>query len=241
MLATVGVPHFPIIPESIYNLPFTAWWIVYGSLVLLLGTGSSIMHVLAVVRRRKVKAETKAENQPQLQTPDGTAKVPITTNTATTSATGCCSAYKPLLGLMPALLSWVLIVVFLHLQPSILHGHLVPFILYVGLINAYSVGQMIVAHLTKTSFPYQNVLALPLVLGVLDSIAPRYGIWTTSFLVYEGYQAAFVFLTLGLAVGVYGSFVVSSTYYPSSATAFFDLTNAFFYYSSTSSPPSATI
>ncbi|KAK2757974.1 hypothetical protein FQN54_004380 [Arachnomyces sp. PD_36] len=108
--------------------------------------------------------------------------------------------YTPLYGLLPAVATWALVPAYLHLQPTILENHLVPFVLFVGLINAYSVGQMITAHLIKGSFPYQNILLLPLVCGVVDSLGTH--------LLGEGvYQVAFVFLSLGLGVGVYGSFV----------------------------------
>ena len=58
-----------------------------------------------------------------------------------------------LLGLLTFGSAWVLIVAYLYLQPMILHHHLVPFIFYAGLINAYSVGRMIISHLTKSRFP----------------------------------------------------------------------------------------
>lgn len=86
---------------------------------------------------------------------------------------------------------------------------MIPFVFYVGLINAYSVGQIIVAHLTKNpEFPMSNVLTLPLGLAVLDSAGPVVGVWP-SVLGDGMYQVAFVFLCMGLGVGVYGSFVVS--------------------------------
>ncbi|KXT13413.1 hypothetical protein AC579_9909 [Pseudocercospora musae] len=117
-----------------------------------------------------------------------------------------------LLGLLPFFGSWALIASYLALQPNILHNHLIPFVLYVGLINAYSVGQMITAHLTKSPFPYQNILALPLIYGILDSLGEvlleRIGLGWYSSLGDGVYQVAFVFTCLGLAVGVYGSFVV---------------------------------
>lgn len=134
---------------------------------------------------------------------------------------------------------WTLIPLYLYLRPHILHYHLLPFALYVGLINAYSVGQIIVAHLTKSRFAYQNVLLLPLVFGVLDSAGPvlaaygeeRFGTRAISFSSSDSgsgsssginlvgafgwpsalgpaYQVPFVFASLGLALGVYGSFVV---------------------------------
>ena len=102
---------------------------------------------------------------------------------------------------------------YLALQPEILHNHLVPFVFFVGLINAFSVGQMITAHLVKAEFPYNNILIAPLVLGVVDSLGP----WLTEHVGWGWpsalgggvYQVAFVFCCLGLGIGVYGSFVVS--------------------------------
>lgn len=119
---------------------------------------------------------------------------------------------KALLGLLPALWAWILVPAYLFLQPTILRHHLIPFVFYVGLVNAYSVGQMIVAHLTKSRFPMNNVLLVPLLAGVVDSLGPvlqaRVGFGWPSVLGEGAYQVAFVFLCLGLALGVYGSFVV---------------------------------
>lgn len=113
---------------------------------------------------------------------------------------------RALLGLLPITVTWILIPAYLALQPNILHHHLVPFVFYAGLINAYSVGQMIVKHLVKDRFPYKNVLILPLAWAVGDSLGPTFGLWPSAL--GDGvYQVAFVFLSLGLSLGVYGSFV----------------------------------
>ena len=118
----------------------------------------------------------------------------------------------PLLGLLPALARWILVPVYLYLQPVILHQHLIPFVFYVGLVNAYSVGLIIIAHLTQDpTFPIQNVLTWPLVLATLDSLGPVVGLWPSA-LGFGTYQIAFVFMCLGFAVGVYGSFVVSKVF-----------------------------
>lgn len=114
--------------------------------------------------------------------------------------------YKPLLGLGPVLLTWILIPAYLALNPRILHHHLVPFIIFAGIVNAYSVGQMIVRHLVKDKFPYKNVLLIPLAVAVVDSLGPKLGLFSSA-LGHNTYQIAFVFLMLGLAFGVYGSFV----------------------------------
>jgi len=71
---------------------------------------------------------------------------------------------------------------------------------------------MIVAHLTKSRFPFGNVLVLPLIYGVFDSLGPVFikvfGAGWPSALGDSVYQVAFVFCCLGLAIGVYGSFVI---------------------------------
>ena len=122
-------------------------------------------------------------------------------------------ARHALLGLLPFAGSWVLILAYLLLQPTILHHHLVPFTFFVGLINAYSVGQIITAHLVVLDFPYQNILVLPLLYGIVDSLGPvllrsPLALGWPSALGDGTYQVAFIFTCLGLAVGVYASFVV---------------------------------
>jgi ethanolaminephosphotransferase len=109
-----------------------------------------------------------------------------------------------LVGLLPFFVTWTLIP---------LYNHLVPFVFFAGLVNAYSVGQIITAHLVKLDFPYQNVLVLPLAYGTFDSLGPflqrNIGVGWPSALGDGGYQVAYVFCMLGIAIGVYGSFVVS--------------------------------
>ncbi|KAL8346226.1 hypothetical protein RB598_000226 [Gaeumannomyces tritici] len=117
-----------------------------------------------------------------------------------------------LAGLLPFFGTWATILAYLYLQPNILHGHLVPFVMFAGIVNAYSVGQMITAHLVQLRFPYTNVLTLPLAWGVVDSLGPwllsTFGFGWPSALGDGVYQVAFMFCLLGMAIGVYGSFVV---------------------------------
>ena len=119
------------------------------------------------------------------------------------------SATKPLYGLAPFFIASAHVAAYLYLQPVILNYHLIPFVFYAGMLNAYSVGRMIVAHLTKDpEFPMHNVLTFPLGLAVLDSLGPTLGLWPSA-LGFGTYQIAFVFMLMGLSFGVYGSFVVS--------------------------------
>lgn len=172
MLETIGVPKPSFLPSQVYNLPFTYWYLGYGSLMLCFAIGSSIMNVMKVRRERG-------------QDP-----------------------FSPLYGLLPLAVIWTLIPAYLYLQPVILENYTIPFGVFVSLINAYSVGRIIIGHLTQTSFPYQNVLLYPLALGVLDSVGALIGLWSAPVLGYGVGQVAFTFGLLGLAIGVYGSFVV---------------------------------
>ena len=112
----------------------------------------------------------------------------------------------PLYGLLPLVAIWTLVPAYLYLNPAVLENYTIPFGLFVGLVNAYSVGRMIVGHLVQSGFPYHNVLLYPLALGVIDSSGPIFGLWQPVLGTTVG-QLAFVFVCLGLAVGVYGSFV----------------------------------
>lgn len=119
------------------------------------------------------------------------------------------SATRPLYGLVPFFVASVHVAAYLYLQPVVLNQHLIPFVFYAGMLNAYSVGRMIVAHLTKDpEFPMHNVLTFPLGLAVVDSLGPTLGLWPSA-LGFGTYQIAFVFMLMGLSFGVYGSFVVS--------------------------------
>ncbi|MCJ1356087.1 MAG: hypothetical protein MMC33_006081 [Icmadophila ericetorum] len=113
----------------------------------------------------------------------------------------------PLTGLIPFFVTWIFVPAYLYLQPVILDYHLIPFVFYVGLINAYSVGQIIIAHLTQSEFPHQNyLLSVPLAVGVVDSLGGALGLWP-GVLGDGTYQIGYMFALLGLGVGVYGSFV----------------------------------
>ena len=119
------------------------------------------------------------------------------------------SSTKPLYGLAPFFIASAHVAIYLYLQPVILKYHLIPFVFYVGIVNAYSVGRMIVAHLTKDNdFPMHNILIFPLSLAVVDSLGTTLGLWPSA-LGFGTYQIAFVFMLMGLSFGVYGSFVVS--------------------------------
>lgn len=176
MLRSLGIPESLGIPPAIYNMSFTEWYMVQGTVVLVFNTVESSLNV---IRARRARGD---------------------------------GARGALIGLIPFFSVWALVITYLKLNPDILHNHLVPFALFVGLINAYSVGQMITAHLLKQPFPYYNILGVLLAYGVFDSMGPilaeTIGFGWPSALGSDTYQVAYVFCMLGTALGVYGSFVV---------------------------------
>ncbi|RDL36135.1 CDP-alcohol phosphatidyltransferase [Venustampulla echinocandica] len=176
MFRTVGIPQYAFIPEYVYEMPFTEWYIVQGGVVMGFNT---IQSCLTVIKARRARGD---------------------------------KSRGALLGLVPFAVTWTLIPAYLYLNPNILNNHLVPFVFLAGLINAYSVGQIITAHLVKLDFPYYNVLVLPLTYAVFDSLGPflteHIGIGWPSALGDGEYEVAYMFCMLGMAIGVYGSFVV---------------------------------
>jgi ethanolaminephosphotransferase len=99
----------------------------------------------------------------------------------------------------------------LFLRPEILHDHLLPFVFFIGVSFAYQVGLIITAHVTKSPFPYFNILLIPIVAGMLDALGPflkeRLGLGWPSVLGGGFYTVEYVLACLGLSIGVYGSFV----------------------------------
>jgi ethanolaminephosphotransferase len=176
MLKSFGIPESLGIPSVIYNLSFTEWYMVQGTVVLVFNTVESSLNVIRARRSRGAGAR------------------------------------GALIGLIPFFSVWLLVVTYLKQHTEVLHNHLVPFALFVGLVNAYSVGQMITAHLLKQPFPFYNILGGLLAFGVFDSMGPiladMVGFGWPSALGSDSYQVAYVFLMLGTAFGVYGSFVV---------------------------------
>lgn len=190
MLQTVGVAKHGIIPDYFYDMPWNQWYMVYGGLVLV---GNTVQRYAGV----------------HLAFFNDYAKISSALHVMQVQRERKEDPYKPLYGLIPYFATWTLVPAYLYLQPVILEYHLIPFVFYVGLLNAYSVGLMIIAHLTKNpKFPMRNVLNTPLGLAVLDSVGPLIGLWPSA-LGSGTYQIAFVFMCMGLAIGVYGSFVVS--------------------------------
>ncbi|KAL9126368.1 MAG: hypothetical protein Q9217_004570 [Psora testacea] len=176
LLQTVGVSKHSAIPEAVYDMAWNEWYMVYGGLVLVFNTLSRYDLPFPVPSHRGYKAHLPASSINhvlQVQRKEGKPIEP------------------PLYGLIPYFITWLFVPTYLYLNPVILNHHLIPFVFYIGLINAYSVGQIIVKHLTKDSkFPMYNVLTLPLAVAVLDSMGPFLGLWPSA-LGGGTYQIAF--------------------------------------------------
>ncbi|ORY00455.1 hypothetical protein BCR34DRAFT_592560 [Clohesyomyces aquaticus] len=204
LLESIGVQRPAFFPELLYNMAWNEWYMVYGAVVLGFNTVSRLVILFSGCSCKGASNGSSCKNVMDARRARGQ------------------QARVALMGLLTFAAAWVLIPVYLYLQPVILRHHLLPFIFYVGLINAYSVGRMIVSHLTKSRFPRGNVLIFPLAYGVIDSLGPwlqvnvgsafgekwgRFFGWPSA-LGNDVYQVAFVFMCLGLAIGVHGSFVI---------------------------------
>lgn len=180
MLRTMGMPEPSSLPlRLLYHVSFTDCHMMMAVVVLVSNTIESARNVIRARRARGDRSRFA------------------------------------LLGLTPFFITWALLVAYLGLQPNILHQHLVPFVLFAGMLNAYSVGRIITAHLVRLDFPYDNVMVIPLAAAVADSLGPWlqrhtqvHWLGWPSALGDDVYQVAAMFLMLGMAIGVYGSFVV---------------------------------
>ncbi|KAJ1969196.1 hypothetical protein IWQ62_000779 [Dispira parvispora] len=80
------------------------------------------------------------------------------------------------LPLLPALVSFLPFVLaslmsyaWLSTSPTLLTQHLVAFFAFITFAFGYTAGRMIVAHVTKNSFPLFNVMFIPLALGAVNA------------------------------------------------------------------------
>ena len=77
-------------------------------------------------------------------------------------------ALPALLGLSPFFIVSGIAYTFLTHHEEIVHQHLLPTMLYLGIVFAYTVGTIIICHVAKKDFPYWNMLFLPLCIGLAD-------------------------------------------------------------------------
>lgn len=168
----------PGLPDFLQKMPLNHWYLVVGGLML----GFNIIQSsLNVVKARRAKGLPVGE---------------------------------ALAGLLPFFSLATMVPIWLALRPVILREHLLPFMFFLGACFAYQVGLIIVGHLTKSPFPFFNILLLPVFIGMVDAAGPFLdkctgGLFGWPSALGDGpYEVAYVFLCMGLALGVYGSFVV---------------------------------
>lgn len=110
-----------------------------------------------------------------------------------------CPLTPALLGLLPFFVSSFISYTFAYLNPTIVYEYCIPFMFYVGTCLAYSVGLIITAHVTHAEFPYFTpyFLLLPITAAIIFNSK-----------VGHTEAVSILWLSLGLAIGVYGSFIV---------------------------------
>ncbi|KAF8470257.1 hypothetical protein BDZ91DRAFT_720239 [Kalaharituber pfeilii] len=178
LLEVLGFGRMSWLPQVFQEMPICHWYLVYGGIMLGFNIIQSSLNVIRVRR---------SKNLPVL---------------------------PALAGLIPFFSLATMVCIWLALRPIILRAHLLPFMFFVGASFAYQVGLIIVAHLTRSPFPHFNILLLPIAFGLVDALGPFLKEYTAGLVGWpsalgdEVYEVAYVLMCLGLAVGVYGSFVV---------------------------------
>jgi ethanolaminephosphotransferase len=121
-----------------------------------------------------------------------------------------------LLGLTPFFVVSGVAYTFLSHHEEIVHHHLLPTSLYLGVVFAYTVGTIIISHVSEKDFPYWNITFLPLLIGLADVyITPYFRPYCPSWIlicrepyISGEYVLGSVLMAFGLSLGVYGGFVV---------------------------------
>lgn len=157
-LLNISTP--PFIPKFLADLPLNNHFLVFSAF----GLGANIIQRFPLISRvsddsslNVIKARRKA-NQPVL---------------------------PALLGLIPFFSMSAIAYTFLSHHEEIVHRHLLPTMLYLGIVFAYTVGLIIIAHVSKKHFPYWNMTFIPLILGIADVyITPYFREYLYIFMMY---------------------------------------------------------
>ncbi|KAK8846556.1 hypothetical protein IAR55_005642 [Kwoniella newhampshirensis] len=112
----------------------------------------------------------------------------------------------PLLGLLPFFTHVSILVAWLHAEVrggvSIVHdGRMLPFLGYWGMAFSYQVSQLILAHVTKSPFPYWNGMMVFSLFGAIDANAGW--IFGRTPLVQASPVAANVFIVMSFVVALF--------------------------------------
>ncbi|ODV97405.1 hypothetical protein PACTADRAFT_74915 [Pachysolen tannophilus NRRL Y-2460] len=118
------------------------------------------------------------------------------------------SLHEATKGLFPFFWFYATVLLNLIFYPTILNNCLLPYLLSVGLAVAFSVGRIIIGHLTKQAFPIINApMLIPIAQFILIQIIDKFFKYdltkSVEYIVWTG---------LGLSCGIYGMFVTDIIY-----------------------------
>ncbi|RKP05043.1 CDP-alcohol phosphatidyltransferase-domain-containing protein [Thamnocephalis sphaerospora] len=112
-----------------------------------------------------------------------------------------------LAGLLPFFVSSALAYIWLLASPVLLTQHQVAFILYTGVTSSYIVGRIILAHVTKSEFPFFNIVYVPLLIGTVNACVPA--VLGYDPLIPLEYETTYLYASLGLVVAIYSHLAFS--------------------------------
>lgn len=113
---------------------------------------------------------------------------------------------SPLLGLLPFGVHTLILVAWLHSSirggVELVHdARLLPFLLYWGMAAAYQVSQLILAHVTKSPFPYWNGMMVYSLFGAVDANAQW--LFDREPMVQSSPTAATVFIWMSFMIALF--------------------------------------
>lgn len=108
-------------------------------------------------------------------------------------------------GLLPFFVYYLSVFALIIVNPVLIEKYSIPLVLMIGASVAFSVGRIIVAHLTKQAFPYMTPASfLPTIILILNELL--------KFLGYTDAIKELIWMGLGLSFGFYGMFVIEIIY-----------------------------
>ncbi|QPG76729.1 hypothetical protein FOA43_004123 [Brettanomyces nanus] len=111
-------------------------------------------------------------------------------------------------GLVPFFFYYATVLVMISLHSQILHEYTTQLVISIGATMAFTVGRIILNHLTMQEFPRRNLpMAIPVVQLILVEILTRF----YSF-AYDEVIALVVYVGLGITLAVYATFVFEIIY-----------------------------
>lgn len=111
-------------------------------------------------------------------------------------------------GMYPFVAYYSAVAIILYLYPEVLSIHGLPLFFSIGLTIAFSVGRIILAHLTLQSFPY---FQFPMFVPVAQLIIIWFSINVLNYN-YEATLSAVTWLGFGITFGIHGMFITEIIY-----------------------------